>query len=340
MPAKKEPLSPQSKGGFARAKALDAKTRSAIAREGAAQRWNADVPRATHEGVVKIGDTKVSAAVLPNGKRLLTQATLLRAIGRSRSPKAGTGVMNTVDGLPFFLQAEVLKPFIDNELRLSTTPIFFLGLTGTKAVGYDAQLLPQVAEVYLKFRDAYQADGKPIPRQYQHIVRACDVLLRGLASVGIVALVDEATGFQEVRSRDALSRILEAFVQKELKKWVRTFPADYYEQLFRLRGLAYPPDNMKMPQYIGALTNNIVYDRLAPGVKDELKRLTPRDLKGRPKAKMFQHLTDDVGSPKLREHLASVVTLMKISPDYSTFERHLNQALPKWGDTLQLNIAD
>lgn len=30
---------------------------------------------------------------------------------------------------------------------------------------------------------------------------------------------------------------------------------EFYEQLFRLRGLPYPPPNIKMPPYIGHLTN-------------------------------------------------------------------------------------
>ena len=66
-----------------------------------------------------------TAAVLPNGKRLIVQGTMLTAIGRSRTPKAGTGGTVNVDGLPFFLSAEILNPFITEELRLSTTLLFF-----------------------------------------------------------------------------------------------------------------------------------------------------------------------------------------------------------------------
>jgi len=72
---------------------------------------------------------------------------------------------------------------------------------GQKAVGYDAALLPMVCEVYLKLRDSFLRDGKPVPTQYSHIVDACDILMRGLAHVGIIALVDEATGYQEIRDR-------------------------------------------------------------------------------------------------------------------------------------------
>ncbi len=124
--------------------------------------------------------------------------------------------------------------------------------------------------------------------------------------MGIIALVDEATGYQDLRAKNALAKILEAFIAKELQAWVYTFPEDFYRELFRLRDLEFPKDTVKKPQYFGHLTNDIVYKRLAPGVLNELKRLTPRDEKGRRKHKYFQMLTSNVGYPKLREHLGSV----------------------------------
>ncbi|MCK1638536.1 hypothetical protein IVA95_13220 [Bradyrhizobium sp. 157] len=69
------------------------------------------------------------------------------------------------------------------------------------------------------------------------------------------------------------------------------------------------------PRVIGHWRNNIVYKRLAPGVGEELKRLTPRPPGGDYKNKLFQRLTEDVGHPNLREHLAAVLMLMKYSPD-------------------------
>jgi hypothetical protein len=91
----------------------------------------------------------------------------------------------------------------------------------------------------------------------------------------------------------------------------------------------YPVYTIKRPQYFGHLTNDIVYNRLAPGVLDELQRVTPKDEKGRRKHRYFQRLTQNVGYPKLREHLGSVVTLMKLKdferkarPDPSADRRH------------------
>jgi P63C domain len=146
-------------------------------------------------------------------------------------------------------------------------------------------------------------------------------LVRGFARVGIIALVDEATGFQRDRTRDALARILEAFVAKELQPWVETFPDDYYAQLFRLRGLEYRTDSVKRPQYFGTLTNDVVYKRLAPGVLTELKKVIPKNEAGRRKAALSQALTRNVGYPKLREHLGAVVAYMTMSRDYSALNR-------------------
>lgn len=141
-------------------------------------------------------------------------------------------------------------------------------------------------------------------------------------------MVDEATGYQADRARDALAKILEAFVAKELRKWVKTFPADFYWELFRLRKLPYN-GSVKRPQYIGHLTNDLVYARLAPGVLDELRRVTPRDEKGRLRNRLFQRLTEHLGHPRLLEHLAAVTTLMKACDDWEQFTPMLDRALPR-----------
>lgn len=320
-----------SAGGKARAALLSPEDRKKIAVAAAEARWGKALPVAEYPGVLKIGDMEISCAVLGDGTRVLTQADLLVALGRHR--KANVRNVEGEENVAPVLQGERLKPFISKELLEKSQPVRFRTLQGVQASGYRAEILPEICEVYLKASEA-----GVLGKQQKHIAVQANILIRGLATVGITALVDEATGFQAVRAKDALAQILEAFVQKELRKWVRTFPLQFYEELCRLRGVTYPPPNMQVPRYFGHLTNNIVYDRLAPGVKAELKRLTPRDAKGRPRHKLFQRLTEDVGHPRLREHLASVVALMKVSPDYETFETHLDKALPRWDDTLPLAL--
>ena len=51
--------------------------------------------------------------------------------------------------------------------------------------------------------------------------------MRGFAQVGIAALVDEATGYQEVRDRKALQAILDAFLVKNLRHGPSDSPTNF-----------------------------------------------------------------------------------------------------------------
>jgi hypothetical protein len=333
-------LSPQEKGGLARTESLSAAERKAIAQKAAAARWDAEVPEATHEGSFNIGTAEIAAAVLPNGKRLLTQSTFLLTIGRARTPKAGTGVMSTVDGVPFFLQADVLKPFLTEDLLASTTPIFFRTKSGKKSVGYEAELLPKVANVYLKFRDQCLESGAKVPKQYAHIVTACDLVVRGLAEVGIVALVDEATGYQEVRDRIALQKILDQFLRKEFAAWASQFPTDFYRQIFRLRNWSWKGMKVNRPQCVASYTKDLVYARLAPGILKELEARNPMQANGRRKSPIYWWLTEDVGHPALAQHLHAVVGMMKAADTWDQLMRMMNRAFPVRGDSIQMDLFD
>ena len=327
--AKKTVSEVAASGGRARAKKLTPDERSEIARAAVRTRWDKGLPYAECDGVIEIGTARIACAVLDTTKRVLTQETFLTAIGRAGKAPARTGSssMTQVDNLPPFLAADNLKSFISDDLRESTTPVIYKTARGGRAFGYEATLLPKVCEVYLRARD----EKALLPAQ-KHIAQACDILMRGLAHVGIVALVDEATGYQDLRARDALAQILEAFVATELRQWVRTFPPDFYKELFRLRGIPYPPTK-NPPQYIGKLTNNIIYQRLAPGVLDELRSRNPVvGSRGTRKTKHHQWLTEDIGHPKLLQHLSAVIALMKVSTDYEGFKKLLDRALPKYGD--------
>jgi hypothetical protein len=65
-------------------------------------------------------------------------------------------------------------------------------------------------------------------------------------------------------------------------------------------------------------------------VIDELQRLTPRDDNGRLKHHLHRRLTDDIGHPKLLQHLASVTALMRASETWEQFKKMVNRALPKY----------
>ena len=328
-----------AEGGKARAESLSSEERSEIAREAALARWQKagknEIVRATHgspDRPLRIGSVAIPCYVLENGMRVLSGRGMQTALelGQSHGSK-----------LKALLRRKSVKPYVSNELAMALErPVRFIrpGRGGKLAVGYEATILPDICDAVLQARKS-----EKLTFQESLVADQCEILTRAFAKVGIIALIDEATGYQDSRAKDALAKILEAFIAKELRKWVSTFPVDYYKELFRLRGWKFPnlpADQRKRPVLVGKLTNDVVYDRLAPGVREELHRLTPRDDKGRLKHKLFQRLTDDVGSPKLREHLASVVALMKASDRWSQFVGMLNRALPRYNDTAFLPFED
>jgi len=284
-------------------------------------------------GEVKLGDVTIPCAVLEDKTRVLTMGEFLLAIGRARTPRGRT---KDVDELPPFLEAKNLQPYIDDALQESTSRVVFRSpKSGGIAYGYKAELLPAVCSVFLKARE----EGK-LRHSQEHIAQQCEILIRAFAHVGIIALVDEATGYQDIRSKEALAEILEAFIAEELQPWTKTFPDEFYKQLFRLRGWSYNPFSVKRPSHVGKLTNDLVYERLAPGVLDELRSKNPPDEKGRRKWKHFQWLTGNIGDPKLREHLYAVIALMKASSNWDGFYRGIQRALPQQNKTLPLQFDD
>jgi hypothetical protein len=327
-----------SKGGTARAANLSAEERSEIAQRAAEARWGNTVHFAPYSGVIHIGDISLACAVFEDGTRVLSQAELLRALGRNPEKSRRPSRDGTELRAPF-LSADNLQEFITGELRELADQAFRYrcadDVQGNPSWGYRAEMLPLICEVYLE-----AAEKKKLAPNQRDVAKVAAILVRGLARVGIVALVDEATGYQDARARDALAKILEAYVARELQPWVKTFPTDYYREMFRLRDLEYPKSTVKRPRYFGVLTNDIVYKRLAPGVLAELKRVQDKDENGRPKHKLFQKLTSNKGYPQLREHLGSVVTLMKLSKDWDDFRDKIDRIHPKYGETMVLPFDD
>jgi hypothetical protein len=330
-----------SAGGKARAKKLPAARREEIAKKAADARWS--VMRASHTGTLRIADREIECAVLEDGRRVLNQEAFLEAIGRSRNPKGGQNATSP-DGLPPFLSAEALKPFITQELRQTTVPIPFRALptgegrgssVGKRSQGYEAILLPLVCEVYLKARERGL-----LTRQQSHVAQACEVLVRGLAQVGIVALVDEATGYQEVRDRRALQGIIDRFLRSEFAAWAKRFPDDFYREMFRLHGWEWDTANPACgPRCIANYTRDLVYARLGPGILEELESRNPI-ADGRRDAYHHQFLTEDVGHPALAQHLHAVLGFMRACTTWDAFLALLDRAFPRRGCAAQRVLFD
>lgn len=329
-------LTGRARGGAARAKALTKEELSESARRAALARWDSTTPTASHTGELPIGDLSIACAVLPDGTRVLSERAMTKAFGGKRGgahwrrKRAG----ETGANLPIFLSAKNISTNLSSDLVSAlTSPILYRDST-SKAVahGIEATTLPRICRELRRL----SREGKLLPSQME-IAAQAELINDGLGEVGIIGLVDEATGYQEVRDKQALQEVLHRFLGASLGEYAKRFPDEFYEQIARLRGWNWEGRKKNPPQVVAYYTMNFVYHRLAPKLVEELNRLNPI-VGGRRRAKNTQWLSEDVGHPALAAHLRAVTGLMRQAQDWDSFLAVLDIAFPRFDATMKLDL--
>jgi len=202
-------------GGKARAEALSAEERSAIAKKGAIARWATEknpIERrkeekpitALYSGPLPIGDVELDVAVLDDKEntRVINMTSVFRAFGRV--PRSNNRLIN----IPAFIDAQNLQAYIDQEVMSLIKPIDYLD-GNTVKTGYNALILPVICDIYLRAR----REGVLAPKQIKaQLAEKAEILQSSFAKVGVIALIDEATGFQRDRKHDALRLLLSRYI--------------------------------------------------------------------------------------------------------------------------------
>lgn len=323
------PDSSQKKAGKARAASVTVSERKALATKAAHERWQrhrSKIPRATHVGTWKLGSMSVTCAVLEDKRRIFSERSLSDAFGHVRSGTEYKRRRETPEGeqLPVMV-SPVVAQFLSDEARVRLAkPVRYVNpdTPGIPARGIEADLLPDLCDAFLAARDAGLLQGEAAVRK----ARAADAMIRGLAKVGVTAIVDEVTGFQFERDRDELQRLLEKYVSAEYRRWSAKFPPSYYENIFRLKGKKLGGGR---PQWLGHVTNNIIYSRILPGMREKLCEVNPTNEEGHRARKHHQHITSGEAEEHLDQHISNVILLMRASKDWDSFMELLDRALPK-----------
>lgn len=262
-----------SKGGRARAAVLSETERKDIARAAARARWGkqTDIERALEEttepaskadpsgmpysifqGTVTFGDMVAECHVLNDFRRVFTQREIVRVLSGGRDS----------GNLQRYLGRNPLT--IDLADGVGKTLHFLIPPGRMEAIGYEATHLVEICDKYM---EAYRQKLLK-PSQYK-LVRQAEIVMRSCAKVGIIALIDEATGFQKVRAEHALQIKLQAFIADELQEWARMFPTEFWYELARLEGIRYSP--RARPLRWGRYIMMFVYDAIDEDVGNELR---------------------------------------------------------------------
>lgn len=295
------------------------------------------LPKEINSGVLPLG-AGIPCSVLDNEMRVLSAPGLNGAFG-ANAKKMATVTSN--DGekelkIPPMLSSGRMKKYItDDLLARVAAPVRYRGMHGGHIrYGYEAGLLHEICVAFL---DARRAGA--LKADQEHYADSAELLMRGFAKVGLIALIDEVTGYQAQRARDDLQKILAAYISKELLPWTKKFPDEFFEQVYKIHGWAYKPGSVKRPGYIGTIINKFVYAPLPDGVFAELQRLNP-PVNGHRKHKHFQLLTEHTGHPHLDRQIIAVITLMRAARTKDEFEMLFRSAFHERWEQLEINFKN
>lgn len=271
---------------------------------------------------LRLGNLEIPCYVLEDGTRVFSGRGIQKVLGYG--DKRGQWLQDFVtksDLTPIFSSGE------NSVYNKITNPIKFnrngAGGSQSTTYGYEVTILIDLCSIIIDTNRSGVFNDMVV-------VNNADIIIRSVAKVRIIALVDEATGYNKVkeRAKDELQKFLNRFLSEEASKWVKTFNDSFFEMIYKMRGWDWKMTNKK-PGVVGQWINDIVYKRLAPGVYLELQDLNPKDENGHRKEKHHQYLSNETGKPMLKGYLNTIEALGRAADyDWDVFMTLLNKAYP------------
>lgn len=287
-----------------------------------------NLPTAEYPGELEIAGWTLPVSVLSDGSRIFSERGLMSILGiKGRGTRGGHRI-------PTILGVSYIKPLIPKETWVDIENPIRYRHAGNILIGYPASVLGDIVKTLVQ---ANKVGALRTNAQRRYAEKA-EILRDALVNVALDLLIDGVTGYDKIRDIDALQQILDKYLRRELAAWAKRFPDEFYEQIFRLKSWKWEGMNVNRPGVIGTYTNDIVYERLAPGLLPELQRLNPVTETGNRDHKHHQWLTETIGHPRLRDHLVGVVALMRGSTNWTAFMRSLKLAYPITGDQDEMDV--
>ena len=275
-------------------------------------------PFAKYTGSLDLGHKSVDCFVLDDERRVISMRATVKAISGDENGK----IMD-------YIGVKSLVPYLDPS-KVSEN-IIEVNLPGTH---FTAKCI--TAETFLEICSAYVsalASGANLTEKQKSTAINCSILLSACAKTGLIALIDEATGYQYVRESDALQVKIRAFISEELRAWEKTFPDELWEQFGRLTG--WKGSLQQRPKYWGKLVLELIYDALDPDVASYLKQNKPAPRHGR---NYHQWFTEEYGVNELVTHINQITGIAKTCSTMDELRRKV--ALYYKKDQIQLAIGD
>lgn len=326
----------QSKGGKARAASLSKDALTEIAKKGAEAKWGNTYPAVLRGAKLTLGGVEVDCYVTEDGERLIAgrgMQEVLRLVdeGLPRSgQKPGSRLTRLLNNI-------ILKPLIYKEKSQDHFDPKKRRYHGRVIAGFNAEMLVDICEGMLVARSQ---GALKTPRQ-AIVASQAELILRGLAKTGIVALIDEATGYQQMRPADGLRSYFDQVLRRDLAAWAKRFPDEFYENIYKLKGWEWPGMGKNRFSVVGKYTNDLVYGRILPGLNEELDKRNPKNTKGQRAYKHHQWLNDDAGDKLFSAQMFTILALQraclnKSGNKWNHFMSIMDDILPKKDSPISL----
>jgi len=172
-----------------------------------------------YKGELELAGFKLPCYVLEDGTRVLSGRKMQEALKMVDEVESGKETAG--NRLDRYLSQKSLKSRIYKGKKPDHyAPI--ICYDGEKKInGYEATRLIDICDAFLEARkqtrEREKEDEKYLSPRQETIAKQCEILMRAFAKVGIIALVDEATGYQKIRE-EALQEILRIHVSEEVLK--------------------------------------------------------------------------------------------------------------------------
>lgn len=326
----------RKRGAIARAANLPGERKSEIAKDAADARWSKSVSNVLASAKLVLGGVEIDCYVTDDGERLISGRSMqeiLRLVDEE-VPQSG---LKPGSRLTRLLSNKVLKPLIYKDKGLDHFSPKKRRLQGRMISGFNSEMLVDICEGMLEARRL----GKLKTARQAIVAAQAELILRGLAKTGIVALIDEATGYQNMRPADGLRSYFDLILKKDLAAWFKRFPDEYYENIYKLRGWVWQGMSKNRYSVVSHYTNDIIYERMVPGITEEFDKRNPKNAKGNRKVNNQQLLNDDIGDKLFSQQMFTVLALQraclgKPGNKWQAFMQLMNEVLPKKGTTILL----
>ncbi|MGH8037211.1 MAG: P63C domain-containing protein [Stenotrophomonas sp.] len=257
-----------------------------------------DLPKISHLGVVRFGSIDAEAVVLEDGRRGFLAKQFAKVLGYTEKTRSGRFDRFLADFAPIYMK----------EKGKAKSPVLNPG-KGGRAQFIAAEAVMEAVGNVLRAAVA----GKTHSQQARQ-VSACVEINLALGMVGLVALIDEATGYQYHRAPDALQDLIGKLIRTQVADWQRRFEPAYYAALAKVTGTRAVSGANGRPPIWGHITRKWVYEVCFP--QEVLEEVAQRQEGGE---KLHQWLTAG-GVEAVAKQKERVTLMAASSANYKDFE--------------------